>query len=217
MEAPNRRVLHVHGRDGTRIQADGPALRIEQCERAPVWMPLDRIGILVIQGAVDINSQTIASVLESGAAVRLLATDGTVLGDLEPCGPEVSRAADWRPMYERWLLTRSLLQAVAHFGARVLRQELGRSLGPGTMLLKAIAPGLADTRNLRQNATRWLNRAVELIEDAQGTASPRAQDPSPTAQTPLPSPHQHDPDPTRPRPRAPHLQRWIEQQDRDHE
>lgn len=212
MEAPNRRVLHLHGRNGTRVHADGIALRIEQDQRSPVWMPLDRIAVLVIQGPVDINSQTIANVLQAGAAIRLLAADGTALGDLEPRKDAAESSPDWRPLYEQWLLERNLLQAATDFGVQWLRQELGRYLGPGATLLKALSPALADTRSLRQNATRWVHRAIDLIEDAQGSARASPQPPPPPPPPPPPG-TMHHPAP----PQAPHLQRWLQQQERNDE
>jgi hypothetical protein len=214
METPNRRVLHLHGRDGTRIQADGPALRIDQHQQAPVWMPLDRIAVLVIQGPVEVNSQTIAAVLNAGAAIRLLAADGTALGDLDPHHRDGRDPGDWRPLYERWLIKRNLLETAADIGSRLLKQELGRYLGPGSTLLKALFPSLSDTRTLRQNATRWVHRAIDLIEDAQGSASRSPQYPQPP---PTPPAVQPSPAPPAVPPGIPHLQRWRQQQERDDE
>lgn len=149
--------------------------------------------------------------LNAGAAVRLLAADGTALGDLDPHAPgSADPIDDWRALYEQWLLKRNLLQAAVDLGAQLLKQELGRYLGPGATVLKALAPGLRDTRTLRQNATRWVHRAIDLIEDAGGAS------PTPHPPQPLPTPPA-SPSPPADSPRTPGLQRWLERQDHDHE
>lgn len=50
MTEDGRRVVHVRGSNEIGLTLDALALRVEHPGRSPVWMPLQRISLLNVQG-----------------------------------------------------------------------------------------------------------------------------------------------------------------------
>lgn len=150
MAEDGRRVVHVRGDADTRLLRDGPALRLEQPGRSPVWMPLQRIALLVVQGEVSLAPEVISAVLAAGAGLRLLRKDGAVIADVVPPAheepgtaaqlDEVLQQVDWRRAYTAWRMRQSLWDAARAIGRQFAVRELLRLARPGQMAKVMLAP-----------------------------------------------------------------------------
>lgn len=150
MQDDSRRVVHVRGTEGMQLALDGAALRLVQPGRAPVWMPLRRIALLVVQGDVLMPASLMSALMLSGAGVRLLATDGTAVADLVPARPEQASTAarldeliqqvDWRKAYAHWRLRQSLWDAARAVGRGIAVSRLLQLARPGVMGRLLLAP-----------------------------------------------------------------------------
>lgn len=150
MAAEARRVVHVRGAEGTLLALDGPALRVVQPGRSPVWMPLSRISLLVVQGDVAVPTPLLAALVAQGAGVRLLAGDGALVADVVPARPDkpgiaanldrLIQQVDWRKAYARWRLRQSLWDAARTIGRSVAVSQLLQLARPGMMGRLLLAP-----------------------------------------------------------------------------
>jgi hypothetical protein len=75
-----RKPLYLKGKAGTRVEADGPALRVRQPERAAQWFPLARVARVVSSGAVAWDHQALLACAFAGTPVVFLNRDGSVRG-----------------------------------------------------------------------------------------------------------------------------------------
>lgn len=75
-----RKPLYLKGKMGTRVEVDGPALRVRQPERAVQWFPLARVARVVSSGAVVWDHQALLACGFAGAPVVFLNRDGSVRG-----------------------------------------------------------------------------------------------------------------------------------------
>ena len=75
-----RKPLYLKGKAGTRVEVDGPALRVRQPERAVQWFPLARVARVVSSGAVAWGCEALLLCAESGTPVVFLQRDGSVRG-----------------------------------------------------------------------------------------------------------------------------------------
>lgn len=75
-----RKPLYLKGQAGTRVEVDGPALRVRQPERAVQWFPLARVARVVSSGAVAWDHRALLACAVAGAPVVFLNRDGSVRG-----------------------------------------------------------------------------------------------------------------------------------------
>ncbi|MDQ5911218.1 MAG: hypothetical protein QG599_3315 [Pseudomonadota bacterium] len=75
-----RKALHLKGKVGTRVELDGPALRVRQPERAVQLFPVARVARVVSSGAVVWDHQALLACAAAGAPVVFLNRDGSVRG-----------------------------------------------------------------------------------------------------------------------------------------
>ncbi|MCU0757097.1 MAG: CRISPR-associated endonuclease Cas1 [Xanthomonadales bacterium] len=143
MTLETRHVLYLSGDTPTLVRLDGPALRIRQEGRSPMWMPLERISELVLRGTVSISAKALAAVLKAGAGIRVLDGYGQPMGELVRTGPgtrtwlarldELLHQPDWRRSYIHWRLRQSIWDAASTFGRRLAITQLGRMVRPGQL------------------------------------------------------------------------------------
>lgn len=75
-----RKPLYLKGKVGTRVEVDGPALRVRQPERAVQLFPLARVARVVSSGAVAWDHRALLACAVAGAPVVFLNRDGSVRG-----------------------------------------------------------------------------------------------------------------------------------------
>jgi len=188
MAAELRRVVHVRGAEGTLLALDGPALRLVQPGRSPVWMPLARISLLVVQGDIAVPTALLAALVAQGAGVRLLAADGTVVADVVGARAErVSTAAnldqlvqqvDWRKAYANWRLRQSLWDAARAIGRSMAVSQLVELARPGVMARLLLAPWPSALAVFKVVAPLVLLDAAQMLAE-QGWPRERRQNPRP--------------------------------------
>jgi hypothetical protein len=106
------RPLYVQGAE-TRVERDGPALKVACSGRAERWFPLRRISQVVSAARVDWSTQALLACAVEGITVSFLDEDGGVLARVvgrpgERMGLRQRLAdfvlrPDWRTFYEQWL------------------------------------------------------------------------------------------------------------------
>ncbi len=104
--------LYVQG-GGTRVERDGPALRVGRAGSAERWFPLRRISQVISAVQVDWSSQALLACAEAGITVSFLDEAGNVVARvMSRPGERVELRQRWtdflsrpdaRPLYEQWL------------------------------------------------------------------------------------------------------------------
>jgi hypothetical protein len=104
--------LYVQG-TGTRVERDGPALKVACPERAERWFPLRRISQVVSSAQVAWSTPALLACAEEGITVSFLAEDGAIVArvvgrpgerdELRQRWGDFLLRPDWRTLYEQWL------------------------------------------------------------------------------------------------------------------
>jgi hypothetical protein len=116
-------------RSAAAVRLDGPALIVDQPERAEGRFPLRLVSRVVVRGPVPWSMEALFACLAAGVPVTFLSLEGKVLGlCLGPDQPEESLAAlldrltgepAWRDIYARWRKAaerRAIVEAADRFG-----------------------------------------------------------------------------------------------------
>ncbi len=149
MSAALRRFVHVSGGPGAAIAIDGPAFRFEHRDRSPVWMPIDRVSEIAIQGRVALRAGVIEATLSAGIALRWLSSDGRALGALMPMVEDDPTLAtrldrliqqpDWRLSYCRWRRRQAIWDSARALGRYSRPPDLVRALRPGLVAQRELS------------------------------------------------------------------------------
>lgn len=173
MTPETRQLLYLSGDPPTLVHLDGPALRIRQEGRSPIWMPLQRISELVLRGTVSISSKAMAAVLKAGAGIRILDRHGHPLGEIARSKPgtrewlarldELLHQPDWRESYTHWRLRQSIWDAASTFGRRLAITQLGRMVRPGQLARMIYAEGSAPLATFSTITPQLSADAMQLL------------------------------------------------------
>lgn len=117
--APPRRSIYVRGYPGLQLSLDGPAMRIEQPAKAPVWVPMARLDLLMIGGSLTLDVNLLHRLASAGVAVRLCDASGaectTLLAaqrggheDLSASLDSLQQDPGWQAGYAHWRLREDL-------------------------------------------------------------------------------------------------------------
>lgn len=100
-------------RDGTVVQADGPALRVRCDGSADRWFPLRQVSQVVSAERVAWTTPALLACAELGITVSFTDGDGAVLArligrhgertELRQMLADFLDRADWQPLYQHWL------------------------------------------------------------------------------------------------------------------
>ena len=135
---------YIRGREGLRVQLDGPALSITVPGQAAVLTPLGRISRVVISGEAECSTAALLACAERGITTTFLQHDGSVRAHL--FGPATSNndlfvhlrdlldRPDWPDLYQVWL------DSAASRARRALCRKL--CLQPDKISLKKIQTAL---------------------------------------------------------------------------
>lgn len=163
MSEPTRRTLDVRGAHGAMIVLDKDALRFDYPNRAPSWMPLDRVGEIRIQGPIGLGAGLIEALIRARVRVRWITRTERPIAELWPVGvqqPGIAARLDellqqrewsrayqlWRLMHFRWILSRVFRRAPTR-DELVLAEHptrVARALFPGRHDLHAILDRIGD-------------------------------------------------------------------------
>lgn len=173
MKPETRQVLYLNGDMPTLVRLDGPALRIRQEGRSPVWMPLQRISELVLRGTVSISGKAMAAVLKAGAGIRILDGYGQPMGEILRTEPgtrewlarldELLHQPDWRQSYTHWRLRQSIWDAASTFGRRLAITQLGRMARPGQLARMIYAEDSAPLGTFAAVTPQLTADAIQLV------------------------------------------------------
>lgn len=113
IEASGRRPLFLTGPAGTRVERDGPSLRVRAPGRPIMRYPFGRLSRVVSSLEVAWDNRALAACLELGIPIVFTRAPDGAVGYLMPVSRTPSRLAanldeflalpDWRPRYESWL------------------------------------------------------------------------------------------------------------------
>lgn len=122
------KLLYLQGRNGLAVDLDGPALRIEQPERATVFYPLSRLARVLSKGGVQWSCAALLACADGGIPVVFLDARGGVRGylfgslagedTLYRCLRECLRRVDGVRCYRDWRF------AMAAHAQRALERQL---------------------------------------------------------------------------------------------
>jgi hypothetical protein len=125
--------LYVQGAE-TRVERDGPALKIGCPGQAERWFPLRRISQVVSADRVEWATGALLACAEAGITVSFLGEDGTVLArvlgkpgertELPQRFADFLLRPDWRELYEQWLT------AMERMAVRSVSRRAGAALEP---------------------------------------------------------------------------------------
>lgn len=182
------RLVLVKGGPEVAISLCGPALKIHHPRRAVVAMPLTRIGLLAIEGAVALGGDVLAAVAGAGIPVRWLDDQGQLLGDLVPTRgvpdsiadslDRLLRQHDWREAYAHWRHRECLLTAAQLLGRHGAKPYLRQLPKPGEierLVLRGRSQALAIVQDLQPHLTA----DARALLVARGWPLPRVHAPRP--------------------------------------
>lgn len=131
--------LYLYGKKPTRVQTDGPALRVNIADTAPLRYPLVRIARIIVGAKVEWQADALAVCQQQGLPIVFLDTAGEPTGYLLPAQGKPSRLndnieemldrADWQLHYRPWLraqrmqLLHAWLQTRQTAGHTILHSE----------------------------------------------------------------------------------------------
>jgi hypothetical protein len=111
--AVSRRPLFLRPPGRTRVDTDGPALRVRAERRAETRFPLDRISRIVAGARVSWSADALDACLRHAIPIVIVTADGAPLGSIQPAQVHASPLAaaleelldwpDWRDIYKCWL------------------------------------------------------------------------------------------------------------------
>lgn len=126
------KACYLTGRPGTRVDLDGPALKVRSLERASVLLPLQRLSRVVASGPVEWSTAALLACAERGITVTFLHSDGRVraylFGEASERESLFQRLrdfldrADWRERYQDWQ------RAMTSRARRVVLRQLGEEV-----------------------------------------------------------------------------------------
>jgi len=135
---PQRRPLYLRPRGKTRVDMDGPALRVRSAGRAEVRYPLYRVSRVVASPDVEWSARALRACLETGIPIVLVGENGAPLGSVFPASPHTSRLSeaidelldrpDWSEIYATWLRA-ARMRILREW--RADREAAGRPPAPG--------------------------------------------------------------------------------------
>lgn len=164
MSAP-RKLLQVRGRPGLRLCLQGPALRIDRPDNPTQWLPLERIGVLLVEGDLQLDTQLLRALVACGVQVHLLGVNEEDTLELAPLRlPSQGLAADLDALLEQpgWP------RGYRHWRLRQLVWGAGRALGrylPLRQLLALRSPSGLARLSLQQQPGRFelFQRSARLL------------------------------------------------------
>jgi hypothetical protein len=189
MSEPERRVVEVRGAMGAMIALDHDALRFDYPHRAPSWMPLDRIGGLVLEGPIGLGPGVIEALIDSDVQVRWRTRKGKPVAELWPDRPqhqdiaarldELMRQPDWASAYSCWRL-RQLIWDVRD----ILRESPGHkvpAISPDhpARLARSILPGRPGEQRLLDRLGVFLRFDARRLLIQRGWPLERLREPRP--------------------------------------
>lgn len=105
--------LYLYGKKPTRVDADGPALRVSIADTAPLRYPLVRIARIIVGPSVEWQANALQLCQQHGLPIVFLDSAGEPTGYLLPAQSKPSRLddvieemldrADWPMHYSPWL------------------------------------------------------------------------------------------------------------------
>jgi hypothetical protein len=105
--------LYLYGKKSTRVDADGPALRVRIADTAPLRYPLVRIARIIVGPRVEWQANALQLCQQHGLPIVFLDSAGEPTGYLLPAQSKPSRLddvieemldrADWSMHYSPWL------------------------------------------------------------------------------------------------------------------
>lgn len=127
-----RKPLYLQGRQGLAVDLDGPALRIEQPERAVTFYPLARLARVLSKGEVRWAYEALLACADAGVPVVFMDGEGGVRGyffgrsaskdDLYRCLQSSLRRSDGLYRYRHW---RTMMTVHAQHALRRQLQQAG--------------------------------------------------------------------------------------------
>lgn len=145
---PPRKLVQVHCRPGLRLVLDGPAVRIERGGRPSQWLPLQRIGMLLLEGNTQLDTRLLRALVAQKVQVHLLGThdeDTIELAPLRFRGQSIAADLDalleqpgWRTGYRRWRLRQLVWGAGRTLGRCVPLRQLLALRSPEGLALRSL-------------------------------------------------------------------------------
>lgn len=158
------RPLYLCARQNTRVDADGPALRVRATGRAEARYPLCRISRVIASDRVDWSAAALGACLQSGIPIVIVGRSGAPLGSVQPAHVVPSRLADdldelldrpdWREIYDNWLRA-TRMRVLADWQRE--REAAGDPLAPGefTGMVRKFVYGRADVTAFAAATGLW--------------------------------------------------------------
>ncbi len=184
--------LYLDSAAVSHVDADGPALRIQQKDGVVRHFPLIRLSRLVVRGSVDVSGDAVLAILRAGLSMTWLLPDQTLAGQLMSASPmpddsltqrldDLHALTDLKVILENWRLSRLRRALMRDIGpyvgwvpdlrARTLRNAAARRIRARTGLqwqkeIQQFRPLLRSviTRHLRDAgvAARWMDPGPQL-------------------------------------------------------
>lgn len=193
---PPRKLVQVRGRPGLRLALDGPALRIDRAGGPSQWLPLERIGVLLVEGDTQLDTRLLRALIARGVQVHLLGQYEEDTLELAPLRlPSQGLAADldalleqpgWRRGYRRWRLRQLAWGAGRALGRNLSVQQLLALRSPSGLARLALQNQPERLQLFQHSARLLVHEAQQLLREA-GWPDERLRcpDPGPDARVDL--------------------------------